>query len=140
VRGRRTVLAAGAGLALLGGLPACLPVAGPFCPAGARPQLVAELYFGRNIGPRLGVSDADWRRFVDAEATPRFPDGFTVLDAAGQYRDGARIGREPSKLLLVTAPDTEEARRRLADLAEAYKRRFRQQSVLTVTRTSCVSS
>lgn len=35
------------------------------------------------------VSDEDWRAFLAAEVTPRFPDGLTVIDAAGQWRDGA---------------------------------------------------
>lgn len=34
--------------------------------------------------------------------TPRFPNGLSVLDVAGQYRDPTgRIGRERTKLLLI---------------------------------------
>jgi hypothetical protein len=125
--------------ALLPLLAACTAAAQPlFCTSGA-PKSVAELYFGRNIGARLGVSEAAFRAFLDSEVTPRFPDGFTVLDGRGQWRDGGAIVREPSKVLVVALPDEARDRVELAAVAEAYKARFRQQSVLTMVRQACVS-
>jgi hypothetical protein len=86
------------------------------------------------------VSEAAWRRFAAEEITPRFPDGFTVLDGRGQWRDArGRIVREPSKVLLVAMPDDPERRARLAAIAEAYKRAFGQDSVVTLATPSCVS-
>lgn len=111
------------------------------CPAGAAAMTSAELFFGRFIGDALGVSDEDWARFVDEEATPRFPGGLTVLDVAGQYRgaDG-KLVKEPSKLLLLFfAADDAAAPVKAAEIAEAYKRRFRQESVLTVLRPVCAA-
>lgn len=111
------------------------------CPAGSAAMTSAELFFGRFIGDKLGVSDADWSRFVDEEATPRFPAGLTVLDAAGQYRgaDGGLV-KEPSKVLfLLFAPDDAAAPAKAAEIAEAYKRRFQQESVLTVLRPACAA-
>jgi uncharacterized protein DUF3574 len=109
------------------------------CSGGTEPTLMAELIFGRNVGDQLRVSDEDWRRFVDDELTPRFPDGFTILDASGQWRSGARILREPSKILVIALSGEREGRDRLAAAAAAYKRRFEQQSVITVLRPACVS-
>src|SRR5882672_5004424 len=57
------------------------------CAAGQDARQVAELLFGRKIGDRLGVSETQWGRFVDREISPRFPDGLTVLDARGAWRD-----------------------------------------------------
>ena len=59
------------------------------CHATARnsPKQVAELMFGRDIGDQVGVSEAAWTRFVAREMTPRFPDGLTITDAIGQWRD-----------------------------------------------------
>lgn len=111
------------------------------CGPGQEAMLTAELLFGRKIGDRIGVSEAAFRRFVDEEVTPRFPDGLTVLDASGQYRDtrsGALI-REPSKLLLIALKDEAEGRAKLAGIAEAYKSRFHQQSVGTILKPACVS-
>lgn len=111
------------------------------CGSGQEAMLTAELLFGRKIGDRAGVSEAAFRRFVDEEVTPRFPDGLTILDASGQYRDtssGALI-REPSKLLLIALKDEAEGRAKLAAIAEAYKSRFHQQSVGTILKPACVS-
>jgi hypothetical protein len=110
------------------------------CRAG-KPQQVAELMFGRKIGDRTGVSDAAWSRFVDREITPRFPDGLTVIDARGQWRDRDRnrIVREPSKLVQIVLPGGDGDQQRLNEIAEAYKIRFRQQSVLIIVRPACVA-
>ncbi len=106
-----------------------------------KPQQLAQLIFGRKIGDRIGVSEAAWRRFVDREITPRFPDGLTVLDARGQWRDAERnrIVREPSKLVQIVLPGKAEDEQRLSEIAEAYKKTFRQQSVGIVLRPACVS-
>jgi Protein of unknown function (DUF3574) len=106
-----------------------------------KPQQVAELMFGRKIGDRIGVSEAQWSRFVDREITPRFPDGLTVFDTKGQWRDRERnrIVREPSKLVSIVLPGKGEDEARLNEIAAAYKSRFQQQSVAIVVRGACVS-
>lgn len=111
------------------------------CPAGLGEGLVAELFFGRSRDGLPVVGEADWDAFLVTEATPRFPDGLTVLDAAGQWRgaDG-RLEREASKLLILALPGTTpaEAVSRLEPLAEAYRRRFGQESVLRLLRPACI--
>jgi hypothetical protein len=79
--------------------------------------------------------------FVDNEITPRFPDGLTVFDAAGQWRDqiSNKITREPSKIVLIVLPGKDEDFARLNEIAEAYKRTFGQQSVGMILRPACVS-
>ena len=111
------------------------------CHAGLKRQEVAELLFGRKIGDRLGVSEAQWARFVDREISPRFPDGLTVLDAQGEWRDTARkiIVHEPSKLLEIVLPGKPDDIDALNRIAQAYKSRFRQQSVGILVRAACVS-
>lgn len=111
------------------------------CRGNQKPQQVAELMFGRKIGDRVVVSTSQWERFVDREITPRFPDGLTVLDARGQWRDAERnrIVREPSKLVQIVLPGKAEDVERLSEIAEAYKKQFRQQSVGVIVRGACVS-
>jgi Protein of unknown function (DUF3574) len=111
------------------------------CSAPLKPQHVAELLFGRKIGDRLGVSEREFLNFLDREITPRFPDGLTVYDARGQWRDSDRnrIVREPSKVVMIVLPGRPEDMARLTEVAEAYKKRFRQQSVGMVLRPACVS-
>lgn len=110
------------------------------CVAPAKRHVIAELMFGRNIGEVLGVSDEAWSRFIDEEVTPRFPDGLTVLDAYGQWRDTAsgRIVREPGKLLRIILTDG-AAEPKLQEITEAYKRRFQQQSVILTLSRACVA-
>ena len=129
-------------LAALLALSACATTGGGVdCGPDSEARGTAELYFGRNIGDRPGVSDADWHAFVDAEVTPRFPDGLTVLDAAGQWRsrDTGTIGREASKVLVIVLPGADDDRARLNAVREAYKTRFRQQAVMLVERRACVA-
>jgi hypothetical protein len=111
------------------------------CRADQKNAAVAELMFGRNIGDRLGVSEAAWSRFVDREIVPRFPDGLTVVDAIGRWRDPDRnrLVREPSKIVTIVLHDRERDQPALDAIAAAYKARFRQQSVGIVVRPACVA-
>lgn len=104
-------------------------------------MISAEMLFGRKIGDRVGVSEADFAAFAAREITPRFPDGLTIIDARGQYRDAGRerLIREPSKLVLITFRSDPQKRAALGEIAEAYKTAFRQQSVLTTVRETCAS-
>ncbi len=122
-------------------LTGCVHAALSTCGRHSKPMLTAELLFGRNVGVREVVSNADWARFLAEEATPRFPEGLTVVDAKGQWHDRSRgaIIRERSKMMTIVLPDDPGGRERLTALAEAYKRRFRQESVLTILRPACVS-
>ena len=111
------------------------------CLGGQKPSQVAELMFGRKIGDRIAVSEVAWGRFVDREITPRFPAGLTVFNAAGQWQDKSknRIVHEPSKIVQIVLPGDAEDITRLNEIAEAYKSRFKQQSVAVMVRAACVS-
>jgi hypothetical protein len=142
VRARRLLAGVLSGALLLGGC-AHFPSANARSPGACAPGEtrveVAHLIFGRNIGATLGVSDADFARFLDEEVTPRFPDGLTVLDGEGQWRDGQTLVKEPSKLLIVTLAGRPGERAALEAIREAYKVRFRQQAVMILTEPGCVS-
>ena len=111
------------------------------CRSGQRPTEVVRLFFGRNIGNRLGVSESAWSRFVDREIVSRFPDGLTIFEATGRWQDRAanRVAREPSKIVEIALPGTPEDMVRLNEIVEAYKSRFKQQSVGVIVRPACVS-
>lgn len=111
----------------------------PVCPAGQSYQQTAQLFFGRNIGDKPGVTDGDFRKFVDEELTPRFPDGLTVLDGGGQWRGKDEVLiREASKVVLIVLPKGRDASGRIEAVRNAYKSRFNQESVLVITQGSCV--
>jgi hypothetical protein len=128
-------------LSMMCAVSGCAALGAPTCGPDGQPEMVAELFFGRNIGDSLGVSEADWNRFLDEEVTPRFPDGLTVMSANGQWRDTERgnVVQEPSKVLVLVLGDEAKDKPRVAEIAAAYKQRFKQQSVLTMLRPACVS-
>lgn len=124
-------------LLTLGG---CASLGGPACPAGQEPMRTAQLFFGRNIGDKPGVSAADFRAFVDQELTPRFPEGLTVLDGGGQWKgDENRMIREASKVVVLVLPLKGDSGGKLDEARRAYVRKFHQDSVMLVTQPACVA-
>jgi len=97
-------------------------------------MLDVELLLGRAGGP------AKWRAFLAKEVTPRFPDGLTVYETTGQWREPATkaIAREKSRVLRIIAP-ADTAPEKIAAVADAYRQQFRQKSVGIVTREVCAS-
>ncbi len=111
------------------------------CSPPQQPMWEIELMFGRTIGGRIAVSEAAWSRFLAREMTPRFPDGLSVVDAAGQWRDPVRgrLTHEPSKLVIIVVPDQVATQDRITAIVAAYRRQFRQQSVGVIMRPVCAS-
>ncbi len=145
-RGRTPRLLTPAALALaalalaVAALLACGDGAAEPCPEGGDRYAEYQLFMGRSTSGGGEVSDAQWAAFLAEVVTPRFPDGLTVLDAAGQWRDttGA-IQRERSKVLWILAPPGDEARRLIDEISEEYERRFDQESVLRILGSACAS-
>jgi len=108
---------------------------------GEQRMLVAELFFSRGIKGREPLSDAEWAAFAAQTITPNFPDGFTVFDSEGQWRNPQTglIAHERTKILLVAAKREPDLAQRLSAVVDAYKARFRQQSVGIITRDSCAA-
>jgi len=111
------------------------------CALPQKPMVETQLMFGRNIGGKLGVTERRWTKFLESEIVPRFPDGLTVVDAAGQWRDArtGRLIREPSKMVTVIGAQEAGFQGKLDAIVAEYKRRFRQDSVGVVIRQACVS-
>ena len=106
---------------------------------GERRMLVAELFFGRGTAGRAPLGEAEWVAFAATTITPNFPNGFTVFDGEGQWRNPrtGEIIRDSTKILLVAAPRSPDVASRLAAVIDAYKARFHQQSVGVITREAC---
>lgn len=110
------------------------------CPAGTDEFAEYQLFFGRSSGGAEVVSDEAWATFLADTVTPRFPDGLTVVDGAGQWRgsDGV-VQRERSKVLIILTAPGEEGLRLTDEISAEYETRFNQESVLRIVRTACVS-
>ncbi len=70
--------------------------------------------------------------FIDKEVTPGFPDGLTIQDGRGQWRDSnGRIERERAYELILLYP-VGEARERdvlIEEIRSDYEKAFAQESV-----------
>jgi Protein of unknown function (DUF3574) len=110
------------------------------CDGALQSQQVAQLLFGRNVEDRARVSEADFNAFVAREVSPRFPEGFTVIDATGQWRDARRdtIVHEAAKIIEIVLPAGEDNRPKIEAIVEAYKLQFQQQSVGLIVAPACV--
>ena len=91
------------------------------------------LYLGLTRMDSSLISDPDFQKFVDTTITPLFPDGFTLLPAAGQYLDSHHLlHREPSRLLIILYPtqNAPSINQKLNRLTTLYLLQFHQESIL----------
>jgi hypothetical protein len=119
-------------------LTACAGVPPLACAPGTSSMTKYELFLGQNIGTTGRISDEDWQRFLTEEVTPRYPEGFTVLEAAGQWRDPmGTIVSERSRDLVVIVRDPASELPKITAIRDTYKTRFRQDAVLLAQSQIC---
>jgi hypothetical protein len=102
-------------------------------PNGTAPFLRTELYFGSNKPDGSAVTPNQFQQFLNAEITPRFPDGLTLLTGLGQFKSSSGvIERERSMQLILLYPvDTARASgQKIEEIRAAYEKQFQQESVL----------
>ena len=104
-----------------------------------RPMVLVELFFGRNIPGREPLTDREWSDFAASVIAKEFPDGFTVTDGDGEWRDPAtqRITHERSKILIVAAPSSSDLASRVFRVRDVYRRMYRQTSVGALSYDAC---
>lgn len=88
-----------------------------------------RLYCGRSIPGGGEVTDAEVERFLDEVVEVRFPEGYTVWNATGMWKGG----EEKTLIVEVVHPYGGRFDRQVVEIADEYRRRFRQQSVMRVT-------
>ncbi|MFK8848338.1 DUF3574 domain-containing protein [Streptomyces sp. Ac-502] len=116
--------------------PAATAAAAPRKTVEGRPYIETSLLFGTarpDGGPP--VTDKEFHAFVDQFVTPRFPDGLTVQDGYGQYRDThGTIERERSYELILLYPTSQTGPNnpKIEQIRAAYMKRFGQESVARI--------
>lgn len=110
------------------------------CADGADAFARIELFFGLSR-PGGVITEEEFKAFVDAHVTPRFPDGLTLLTGSGQFRNSSgTIIAEGSKLLLLLVPIRDaRADEKIEAIRRDYRWQFQQESVLRADAASCVS-
>jgi len=106
-------------------------------PGQAKGWVDTKLYFGLGPAdhPDQGVSETQWRDFLDKEVTSRFPAGLSVVDVYGQWQGQNQPAPERlrSKMLIIDYPDTQENRAKIEAIRVAWKQKTGDQSVMRVT-------
>lgn len=101
------------------------------CAAPLKSAVEVDLFYG-------AVSDDDWASYLAEEVTPRFPDGLTAVDAAGQWRGPSGvISRERSKMLIIVVFDAPAHLPKVQAMIDAYLKRFHQQAVFHTEHVVC---
>jgi hypothetical protein len=91
-------------------------------------MVVFTLYLGEAIRGRADLTEPEWRAFLDQAVTPAIPDGFTVLDGSGAWRNPATgtTAREATKILIAALPDTPDSLAAVNRIRAAYQADFHQ--------------
>ena len=101
---------------------------------GALPFVRTELFFGTAKVNGV-VTEEEFRKFVDEQVTPRFPDGLTLIKGDGQFRgeDDITIKEQSFVLILLYPRDTfTKSNHKIQRIRDLYKDEFDQESVLRV--------
>ncbi|KQN48399.1 hypothetical protein ASE93_07560 [Serratia sp. Leaf50] len=102
-------------------------------------MMQTTLYFGLSRHNAAPVSKAQWQSFVDKDVTPRFKDGLSVFDAKGQWlRSEGVVIKENSKALMLIRADNAQEQKKIIEIRDIYKQRFKQDSVMQVDNPACV--
>ena len=107
----------------------------------AKADLQLRLMFGLTRPDGTRITDQEWQSYSDETLAATFPDGFSVIEARGVWRDPqtGQTDREPSRIVLaVMRPDPSLAGRVEAARA-TYRRRFAQQAVGLTIASGCES-
>lgn len=133
----RSLIASGVLAALTLALSACVSHPTPSCGAGRQSVRTAQLFFGQ--AGAAGFTETGFRKFMDDELRPRFPDGLTVLEGGPKWPGPEnQLFRDSAKVVVIVLPQKGDAGPRIAAVRAAYKARFRNDSVLNITQPACL--
>jgi len=125
------------GVSLILNLSACSLAPLPKCKTGEQLGIQDALYFGTATADGV-ISPIQWMDFLNTHINPRFPNGFSVLPATGQWQDqNGRLVQEMSYLLQLIHPDDNANETKILAIINTYKAQFKQQAVLRVTTPVC---
>jgi len=107
------------------------------CSVG-EPMVETMLFLGM-ARPGGQVSEEEFTRFIEAEVTPRWKEGYTILQGQGLwYSEQRRITeREPSRVLVRFHDGGAAASSDIEAIREAYIKAFTQDAVLRTDRGAC---
>jgi len=128
-----------AALMILLVLSGCASEHGTCLLASQQRMAVVELFFGRDIPGREPLTDKEWSGFAASVASREFPNGFTVIDGDGEWRDPAtqNVTYERTKILTAAVANVPELAARISRVRDAYSHMYRQTSVGLLSYDAC---
>jgi hypothetical protein len=108
--------------------------------AGGKLAVKTELFFGLSKPTGL-ITDGEFQQFLDREITPRFPDGLTLLEGQGQFRNvGGKIIGERSRVLILLYPLADNnSHQKIEEIRAKYQKDFQQESILRIDEKICAA-
>jgi hypothetical protein len=108
------------------------------CAVG-EPMVETMLFLGMNRPGGGTVSEADFAHFIEQEVTPRWREGYTVLEGAGLWYSEQRkaTDREATRVLLRLHDGSAAASSVIEAIRTAYVGRFSQDAVLRIDHPTC---
>jgi hypothetical protein len=108
--------------------------------AGGKLTIKTELFFGLSKPAGL-ITNAEFQQFLDREVTLRFPNGLTLLEGQGQFRNaGGKIIGERSRVLILLYPLADnDSYQKIEEIRAKYQRDFQQESVLRIDEKICAA-
>lgn len=114
--------------------------AAPPCPEGSQAAVLDQLWLGTSRAHGPAVTAPEWSAFVREEIAPRLPQGFTVLEAQGQWRNGdGSVAQERTRVLQLLHPADAGSAAALREIAGRYRARFEQEAVLQSGQAACMT-
>jgi hypothetical protein len=104
------------------------------CSCATTRMTETDLYFGQSKPDGGSVTVSEWKDFRENKIAGVFKEGYTILDATGNWYDPVlhKSITEPTYIVVYYYKNSAQASRRIDSLRYWYKTRFHQQSVLRV--------
>lgn len=102
------------------------------CPRSQLVWLETKLFMGLSRSGSGAVSKHEWEKFVAENFVSSFPNGFTIVETTGYWRDKNTKATvyENGKQVVILHEATPGNETMINEIAERYRARFDQQSVL----------
>ena len=106
------------------------------CSCSGNRMTQTDLYFGQLTLNGDTLSEQQWNTFVQQHISKVFPNGFTVIPAAGYWYDTAQhhLITEPSRVIVSISKMSPHFSKQIDSLRYWYKTLYQQQSVLRVNK------
>ena len=108
----------------------------PNCPYSEHNWLETKMFMGLSRSGGAAVSKREWDQFVANNFVVEFPYGFTIIETTGYWQDQTTKSTiyENGKEIVILHEATPDNEAKINEIADKFRSRFDQQSVLISSR------